>query len=415
MTEGGNNFGKFAEGSVSAQNQSSLTGDQLDMPGLIRSSSSSPNVHDMAAEGPPLSPADKKRNKLGYHRTAVACGHCRRRKIRCIPAFEDPSGRCQNCIRLKKDCHFFPVDQQNAVPGKRMRSTTKTSEGVFNEGDASVASSSPGGIGILRSASMEKMNHADVPLDTPPLSKESPGFHGFHPSRSMSVQGLEFVPSYDGNQQHNQRQQILAQSSYSSQSYATDPMNPQIYQQPYGHSLPTQYSSTFTTGSLPTTMASLAQEHPYEYQTHQPNGAYHWGQQTRSISSDASEELSSGFPTPFRTNTYPSFERRMTGHMQHLPPTSSSMGPMGIENQHSATHSEFEEPVAYQSMHMGMRHWGGGAAGSLPQASAPGGASYSQGWYQPHSSMTELGQEEGQPHQILPSQSHNTRGQLNPG
>ncbi|KAI1959109.1 hypothetical protein LOZ58_004817 [Ophidiomyces ophidiicola] len=56
--------------------------------------------------------ADKKRNKLGYHRTSVACVHCRRRKIRCLLAPEDPQGRCENCIRLKKECHFYPVDQQ---------------------------------------------------------------------------------------------------------------------------------------------------------------------------------------------------------------------------------------------------------------------------------------------------------------
>ena len=306
-----------------------------------------------------------------------------------------------------------------------MRAGTKTSEGVVNEGDTSVASSSPGG--IFRTASTEKMNHVDGPLDTPPLSKESPGFHGYHSSRSMSVQGrlaitsqealsdidpgLEFAPSYEGNQQHHHHQHILVQSPYSSHSYATDPVHGQIYQQQYGHSLPTQYSSNFTTGSLPTTMTSLSQDHPYEYQTHQPNGAYHWGQQTRSISSDNSEEMPSGFPTPFRTNTYPSFERRMTGHMQHLPPTS-----MGIEGQHSATHGDLQEPHSYQSMQMGMRQWGGGGAGSIPQVSAPGGVSYSQGWYQPHSNMTEIGQDEGQPHQILPSQSQNTRGgQHNPG
>jgi hypothetical protein len=38
-------------------------------------------------------------------------GHCRRRKIRCLLAPEDPQGKCQNCIRLKKDCNFFPVEQ----------------------------------------------------------------------------------------------------------------------------------------------------------------------------------------------------------------------------------------------------------------------------------------------------------------
>ncbi|TQS38437.1 hypothetical protein Golomagni_01056 [Golovinomyces magnicellulatus] len=63
---------------------------------------------------------EKKRNKLGYHRTSVACdrsGHCRRRKIRCIPALGDK--RCSNCIRLKKECNFYPVDQQSPVSGRR--------------------------------------------------------------------------------------------------------------------------------------------------------------------------------------------------------------------------------------------------------------------------------------------------------
>ena len=60
--------------------------------------------------------AEKRRNKLGYHRTSVACGHCRRRKIRCIPSPNDLQGRCINCIRLKKDCSFYPVDQQPPPP-----------------------------------------------------------------------------------------------------------------------------------------------------------------------------------------------------------------------------------------------------------------------------------------------------------
>lgn len=61
--------------------------------------------------------SDKKRNKLGYHRTSVACGHCRRRKIRCMMPDDDPSGRCSNCIRLKKECIFCPVESSNAGKG----------------------------------------------------------------------------------------------------------------------------------------------------------------------------------------------------------------------------------------------------------------------------------------------------------
>jgi hypothetical protein len=42
----------------------------------------------------------------------IGAGHCRRRKIRCLlPSPDDTQGRCTNCIRLKKECNFYPVDQ----------------------------------------------------------------------------------------------------------------------------------------------------------------------------------------------------------------------------------------------------------------------------------------------------------------
>lgn len=44
--------------------------------------------------------------------------HCRRRKIRCLVAADDAQGRCENCIRLRKECQFFPVDQQPPVEKK---------------------------------------------------------------------------------------------------------------------------------------------------------------------------------------------------------------------------------------------------------------------------------------------------------
>ncbi|WEW61389.1 hypothetical protein PRK78_006879 [Emydomyces testavorans] len=80
---------------------------------------------------------DKKRNKLGYHRTSVACATSRRtapdttfldglirRKIRCLLASDDTQGRCENCIRLKKECHFYPVDQQPPME-KRSRAGSR--------------------------------------------------------------------------------------------------------------------------------------------------------------------------------------------------------------------------------------------------------------------------------------------------
>ena len=68
----------------------------------------------------------------------ILSGHCRRRKIRCLLAPDDPQGRCSNCIRLKKECNFFPVEQQpptdqrtsllaKGEPGSAARSTSTTS------------------------------------------------------------------------------------------------------------------------------------------------------------------------------------------------------------------------------------------------------------------------------------------------
>ena len=54
---------------------------------------------------------------------------------------DDPSGRCANCIRLKKECNFFPVDQQPSLE-KRSRSDSKA-DATLNGASAS-ASSSPG-------------------------------------------------------------------------------------------------------------------------------------------------------------------------------------------------------------------------------------------------------------------------------
>ena len=96
----------------------------------------------------------------------LALGHCRRRKIRCIPAYEDTTGTCQNCIRLKKDCHFFPVDQQIPMPGRRVRTGSKSES--QREGETSGGSSSPG---VLVSSSVEQIKNVNGQMSTPPLSQ----------------------------------------------------------------------------------------------------------------------------------------------------------------------------------------------------------------------------------------------------
>lgn len=79
------------------------------------------------------------RESIGSHPTV----HCRRRKIRCLVAQDDAQGRCENCIRLRKECHFFPVDQQPPVE-KRSRPGSKLETPST---DPSTASSSPPALG----------------------------------------------------------------------------------------------------------------------------------------------------------------------------------------------------------------------------------------------------------------------------
>ncbi|KAF7524271.1 hypothetical protein G7054_g11480 [Neopestalotiopsis clavispora] len=98
----------------------------------LRRPETTPNVRTQgtneSAHGQFGSAGEKKRNKLGYHRTSVACTHCRRRKIRCIPYVNDPQGRCQNCIRLKKECTFHSVGQ-DIPPSNTQRPGARTGPG----------------------------------------------------------------------------------------------------------------------------------------------------------------------------------------------------------------------------------------------------------------------------------------------
>ena len=89
-------------------------------------------------------------------------GHCRRRKIRCLLSKEDSQGRCSNCIRLKKDCNFYPVDQNNE---RRPRSLSKPDISTTNETCSSASSPSPGlALGRLPPAEVPSAYAASVPV-----------------------------------------------------------------------------------------------------------------------------------------------------------------------------------------------------------------------------------------------------------
>ncbi|KAF2036072.1 hypothetical protein EK21DRAFT_52410 [Setomelanomma holmii] len=128
-------------------------------PGELKRSTSTPHMRNLAlGNSGELSPtSNKPRNKLGYHRTSVACGHCRRRKIRCLLAPDDPQGRCANCIRLKKECNFYPVEHNPDMPHSQTVSTKDTTPGQ----PLTPATSSPR---HLQSASGDKVGEFRQPF-----------------------------------------------------------------------------------------------------------------------------------------------------------------------------------------------------------------------------------------------------------
>ncbi|KAF2131070.1 hypothetical protein P153DRAFT_210412 [Dothidotthia symphoricarpi CBS 119687] len=129
------------------------------VPGELRRSSSTPHMRNLAVgTSGELSPtSNKARNKLGYHRSSVACGHCRRRKIRCLLAPDDTQGRCANCIRLKKDCNFYPVEHNGEVQLPQTTTIRDTSTGP----PVTPATSSPR---LLQSISGEAVGEFRTPF-----------------------------------------------------------------------------------------------------------------------------------------------------------------------------------------------------------------------------------------------------------
>ncbi|KAF9883226.1 hypothetical protein FE257_003853 [Aspergillus nanangensis] len=103
-------------------------------------------------------PKRRRNCKLGYHRISVACLHCRRRKVRCLVG-NDAQGRCEKCIRLRKECKFLPVDQQPLIKNK----SRPNSRGENVSTDPSTASSS------LPTVSGGKQTEAFFPYHPIPL------------------------------------------------------------------------------------------------------------------------------------------------------------------------------------------------------------------------------------------------------
>lgn len=379
------------------------------MPGIIKRAVSSPNVRTLpSSESMSLSPADKKRNKLGYHRTAVACGrciplsehchniltklgHCRRRKIRCIPAFDDTSGKCQNCIRLKKECMFYPVDQQSPVPIKKSKSK---GEGT-NDPETSVSSSSPNVLGSSIGDPGDPMNGQ---MNTPPLPEGSPSLQSFnlsggsvrHPGNTQVSSSLEdgkrqwlnsiafphghydFQPSYE--HQGQSTSQFLPQTPSHFVADATQFHQPYFPpEQPLQHSYST---SSYTTSPLSSSMTTGSHENLYHFHHSNVHPGVNWDQNTlsRSMTIPDTGEYEHHFNPIMRTHTFPTFERSLTLDSETSPNSLVDARMMPITTQSPMTPTAFHpDPGSFHSMNTPIQsNWSSGPINQLPHSAAEG-------------------------------------------
>ena len=87
-----------------------------------------------------------------------------------MSAPDDPQNRCSNCIRLKKECNFYPVDQQ-PTQERRSRTGSKVEVKAGTNSTSASSSSSPG-LTVGSSADhVENFNHFPLmPIATNPFT-----------------------------------------------------------------------------------------------------------------------------------------------------------------------------------------------------------------------------------------------------
>lgn len=189
------------------------------------------------------SSADKRRNKLGYHRTSVACSHCRRRKIRCIMAQGDAQGRCSNCIRLKKECTFHPVDQQQSQGESKIQPDVQGRYDV----DATSEASSPstqvepqrGRQDGLHYPSLTMPPIQDIPMSGPKAGSYSPDGtasnytspHPYEYARSSSAWEASSIPKSSTSEVFNSPWRVPGESPITPAS-AYSPYAPSLHNHP---------------------------------------------------------------------------------------------------------------------------------------------------------------------------------------
>ncbi|KAJ5110241.1 transcriptional regulator family: Fungal Specific TF [Penicillium argentinense] len=253
--------------------------------------------------------------------------HCRRRKIRCLVAADDTQGRCENCIRLRKECQFFPVDQQPPVE-KKSRPSSRLETQSTDRSVTTPISSSPTNL---------KMDAVDAyyPYSPMPLSASSgqdmstfPGafpatpMSGFTPDRPMATGEFTGHPTmetgvpWDEFTTISDPQMLATMTANKSQMMNLAPgvWNPNAMPAALPNSPMSAQAQPMNTGQA---------------YTMQPDGSV-WPvppQPSRTVSYPGQADISSSYPNQFPPQMPPDLKRRMTTPAQPMSGAQTSPGP----------------------------------------------------------------------------------------
>lgn len=244
--------------------------------------------------------------------------HCRRRKIRCILAMDESTTQCQNCIRLKKDCQYYPVDQQPAA-GKRTRSSSKADQSV-NESPTPETSPTTG------SASWE----------------HSEGYRpGHYQPATMPSERIGNYP-FEGSMLHSETSGIFHSASGRSATDSRSALSNASYGSAHMYSQP-PWSSTPVLNSPvhPAETVQFDASHLTHWQSHAQPGPF---------GHDIHSYPSSAMQTPLHSSTQENFPHFPVSHvgeshgLPHIPfhpsRSMSLANPNDLQDYHSSYHND---------------------------------------------------------------------------
>ncbi len=239
-------------------------------------------------------------------------GHCRRRKIRCVPSPNDVQGRCINCIRLKKECSFFPVDQQPPVD-TRQKPASRSSVGPKITSTSSSPAMQPG-----MPSDMHGQQHYPQ-LTMPPIQNMAP---------PMKPAGSESYPS-----DSKSKSAVLGDAVRCADPLAVPSSASTTRAYEYGqHGMTNWMSAESPSSSKPGDMSASWRSYPGDspitpafspYTPHAPPPSATWSASVGSESSSRDDIAWSSYPAPPPRSLSFGAES-MTGHQSY--PSMSQVG-----------------------------------------------------------------------------------------